>query len=73
MNSEGKEGTKYQLVAIDKNGNERATVSFGDEPWDVFELFDIIEGWMQTDIERRVIICPFPKQNQMNSDGGSNK
>lgn len=54
----------YELVALNKDGEERAFARFDEgESWGVFELFDLIEGWKDADINRRVIIRPFPNES----------
>jgi hypothetical protein len=51
----------YELVALNKDGEERAYVRFDEgESWGVYELFDLIEGWKDADLDRRVVIRPFP-------------
>lgn len=51
----------YEIVALNKNGEERAYARFDEgESWGVYEFFDLIEGWKDVDLDRRIIIRPFP-------------
>lgn len=64
----------YELIALNKDEVERAYGRFDDnESWGVYELFDIIEGWKDADMDRRVIIRPFPNDSLPQPKQGESK